>query len=130
MLKYLVVFFLISSAYGFSQDLDCTDFRTGEFRYTDPNLSGIIVIRTEKLQIERYEETGEEMHLYIDWISECEYTLTIKKIVNPNSKMPKANMTGKELPVKILKIEGNIMTFSSTFEGIELKGDLQKILDN
>ena len=33
-------------------------------------------------------------------------------------------------PVKILKIEGNIMTYSSTFEGIELKGDLQKILDN
>lgn len=130
MLKYIVTFFLISSSIAFSQDLDCTDFRTGEFRYTDPNLSGIIVIRTEKLQIERYEETGEEMHLYIDWISECEYTLTIKKIVNPNSKMPKANMTGKELPVKILKIEGNIMTFSSTFEGIELKGDLQKILDN
>lgn len=130
MLKYLVVFFLISSTYGFSQDLDCTDFRTGEFRYTDPNLSGIIVIRTEKLQIERYEETGEEMHLYIDWISECEYTLTIKKIVNPNPKRPKTNMTGKELPVKILKIEGNIMTYSSTFEGIELKGDLQKILDN
>ena len=130
MLKHLVVFFLISCTYGFSQDLDCTDFRTGEFRYTDPNLSGVIVIRTEKLQIERYEETGEEMHLYIDWISECEYTLTIKKIVNPNPKRPKTNMTGKELPVKILKIEGNIMTFSSTFEGIELKGDLQKILDN
>jgi hypothetical protein len=50
--------------------------------------------------------------------------------VNPNPKMPKGNMTGKELPVKILKIEGNIMTYSSTFEGIELKGDLQKILDN
>ena len=130
MLKYLVTFFLISSTYGFSQDLDCTDFRTGEFRYTDPNLSGIIVIRTEKLQIERYEETGEEVHLYIDWISECEYTLTYKKIINPSTKRLKKNMTGKEMPVKILKIEGNVMTYFTKFEGMELTGDLQKILDN
>ncbi|GEC77287.1 hypothetical protein [Flavobacterium aquatile] len=130
MLKYLVTFFLIASSIAFSQDLDCTDFRTGEFRYTDPNLSGIIVIRTEKLQIERYEETGEEVHLYIDWISECEYTLTYKKIINPSTKRLKKNMTGKEMPVKILKIEGNVMTYFTKFEGMELTGDLQKILDN
>lgn len=130
MLKYIVTFFLISSSIAFSQDLDCTDFRTGEFRYTDPNLSGIIVIRTEKLQIERYEETGEEVHLYIDWISECEYILTYKKIINPSTKRLKKNMTGKEMPVKILKIEGNVMTYFTKFEGMELRGDLQKILDN
>lgn len=130
MIKYLVVFFLFTSSFGFSQNLDCTDFRTGEFRYTDSNLSGIIVIRTEKLQIERYEETGEEVHLYIDWISDCEYTLTYKKIINPSSKRLKKNMTGKELPVKILKIEGNVMTYFTKFEGIEIKGDLVKILDN
>lgn len=130
MLKYLVTFFLISSIYGFSQNLDCSDFRTGEFRYTDPNLSGVIVIRTEKLQIERFQETGEEVHLYIDWISECEYTLTFKKIINPSPKRDKTNMTGKEMPVKILKIEGNIMTYSTKFEGMELEGDLEKILDN
>lgn len=130
MLKYLVTLFLISSTFGFSQNLDCTDFRTGEFRYTDPNFADIIVIRTEKIQIERYEKTGEEVHLYIDWISECDYILTYKKVVNPDAKRVRKNMTGKELRVKILKIEGNIMTYSSTFEGIELKGDLQKILDN
>ncbi len=130
MLKYLVTFFLVASTFGFSQNLDCSDFRTGEFRYTDPNFSDVIVIRTEKLQIERFQETGEEVHLYIDWISECEYTLTFKKVLNANSEMATKNMTGKELPVKILKIEGNIMSFSSSFEGIEFKGDLEKILDN
>ena len=128
--KYLFALFLFSSTFGFSQNLDCSDFRTGEFRYTDPNFSDVIVIRTEKLQIERFQKTGEEVHLYIDWISECEYTLTFKKVVNADSKIATKNMTGKELPVKILKIEGNIMSFSSSFEGIEFKGDLEKILDN
>lgn len=130
MLKYLFALFLFSSTFGFSQNLDCSDFRTGEFRYTDPNFSEVIVIRTEKLQIERFENTGEEAHLYIDWISDCEYTLTFKKAVNPSLERSKENITGKEFKVKILKIEGNIMTFNSIFEGVEYKGELMKLIDN
>ncbi len=131
MSKYILPFMLLSAAFGFSQDLNCNDFKTGQFRYTDPDFSTVIVTRDDKLQIERYQDTGEELHLYIDWTSECEYVLTFKKAVYVTPpKTKQKNMTGEEMFIKIVKIEGNKMTYSATFKGTEIKGDLIKILDN
>lgn len=121
--------FLLFSAFSFSQELTCTDFRIGDFYYQ--NSKKVIVHRTEKLQIERYEETGEELHSYIDWISDCEYVLTFKKFLDSDKKsIKKKGFLGKDLNVKIIKTEETKMTYYSVFEGIELKDEMIKILDN
>jgi len=127
-MKKYILLLLASCSVSFAQDLKCSDFKTGRFRYAD---SSTVITRTETHQTEVNPDKGYEIYGYIDWISECEYVLTWgkKTYVNP-PKTKERNMAGEEIHVKIIKIEGNTMTYSAKFDGIEVTGDLIKIIDN
>ncbi len=123
---YFYLFLHFSTTICCGQDLKCADFKTGNFRYENPIFSDWIVQRTEKIQIEINLNDGTEVHSYIDWTSDCAYTLTLKKILNTTVK----GMQGKELFVTIIKINGNKMKYLCKFGSEEYSDEMIKILDN
>jgi len=87
------------------QEKKCSEFRTGEFTYTDNANQLLKVVRTDVVQIEINPKTGVEIHTLIDWTSKCEFTLTYAKILNHPDDV--SNIIGKKIYVKIIEINGN-----------------------
>lgn len=73
----ILVFFFNSC----TQQKSCSDFKTGEFRYTDKKLP-VKIIRTNSIQIESDLKTNTIIKSKIEWLSECEYVLTYLEFDN------------------------------------------------
>lgn len=100
----LLTVLMLSNCY--SQEKNCSAFRTGTFSYADKEMPYRIV-RDESIQIETNTDTGDELHTSIEWKSDCEYILTYIKI-----KYPKRDMNcllGTKIFVKILETNENRM---------------------
>lgn len=100
-LSILILFMSLSSC---SQELKCSEFRTGEFRYVNENFPEKI-IRTELMQIETNPETGVVIYTSIKWTSECNYVMTYEKILNHSEDV--SHMIGKKIYIEILETNGN-----------------------
>ncbi|WP_298556742.1 hypothetical protein [uncultured Algibacter sp.] len=68
----------------FSQNIDCSSFKIGEFKYVNPKYSEWKITRTDSLQIEISSKTGIEIHSLVNWKSDCEYVLTCTKVLYSN----------------------------------------------
>ncbi|MEJ6791503.1 MAG: hypothetical protein QNK89_01870 [Lacinutrix sp.] len=82
--KFLIICTLFFTFNSFSQNLNCEDFKEGEFlipadRY---NPTSFKVIRSNNQQIE-IKENGEELLIDIKYTDKCNYILTS----NPNSDL-------------------------------------------
>lgn len=100
----LLMVLMLNSCY--TQEKNCSYFRTGTFSYADKEIPYRIV-RNESIQIETNTDTGDELHTSIEWKSDCEYILTYIKI-----KYPKRDMNyllGTKIFVKILETNENLM---------------------
>ena len=53
--------------------------RTGIYQYADSRFAGYVIKRTKKRQIEYSKEKKEKLVLKIEWKSDSEYWLTLKK---------------------------------------------------
>lgn len=83
---------------------DCKDFKTGIFKYDTFNYPEKI-IRTNSMQVEINPLTGRKIYTSVEWVSECEYILTYKKIIN--SEFDESDLIGEKIYVKILDIIDN-----------------------
>ncbi|MGB5418609.1 hypothetical protein [Algibacter sp.] len=92
---------LLSSFLIFSQNTPCSNFKTGEFKYSNPIYSEWSITRTDSVQIEINSKSGIQIYSLIEWTNDCEYVLTCTNAQNTNPN----NFIGKVF----------IVTFTNTF---------------
>jgi hypothetical protein len=106
------IFLLLTSC--FEQERNCTDFKTGKFRFEheiDGKKKVTLFERTDRLEIETFE--GKTDTSTVRWLNDCEYIL---QKVHAKSVAEK-----KAVHMKILTTKGNSYTFE-----FSLVGDTQK----
>jgi hypothetical protein len=104
-MKYIATFIILGFALiGYSQEKDCSNFRTGEFRYVEENMPEEI-IRTETMQIETNFNNNVVIKSSIEWTSDCTYVLTFSEILN--YKYDTSDIIGKKIYCEIVETEGN-----------------------
>lgn len=73
----LLIVTLLVTTFGFSQGLDCTRFKEGTFKFTDPSTKKVCIItRTGNIQTEKMEDAEEVYDFDLVWIDDCTYTLS------------------------------------------------------
>jgi hypothetical protein len=97
---------LISLVFGFTygQEKNCSEFKTGKFEYVSEEYPEQIV-RNDTIQIEINPISKIEIYSTIEWVSECEYILTYKKVLN--SPLDESEYIGKQIYVEIIETKGN-----------------------
>ena len=104
-MRYLLIFILlllIASCY--ENPRDCSEFRTGEFEWTQEAGGKLLTTsfkRSEEFQIETYEGVTDTSK--VEWINDCEW-----RIIPIN---PKTNAESRAYLFKILRTEGDSYTF-------------------
>lgn len=67
---------LLASFFGYSQNPDCTRFKEGTFKLTDPATKKVSIIKREgNIQTEKMEDAEEVYDFDLVWIDDCTYTL-------------------------------------------------------
>jgi len=56
MKQSITVIILLLTLTSFGQEKDCSNFKIGEFTYSDSDYADLITIRTDSLQTDRYPE--------------------------------------------------------------------------
>ena len=100
---YLLLILLLTQVV-YAQEKKCSDFTTGEFRYVKENMPEII-IRTETEQIETNPNDKIVVKTSVQWLSECEYLLVYKEILNYSKNVE--DIIGKEINCEIIETVGN-----------------------
>lgn len=98
-LTFLLILVIINTSL-FSQNSNCENFRTGYFSYLEEPFTSVVVRRTKKFQYEHNKKDGMKLKFKIDWIDDCQYTLTYIKV---NAKTDK-NVLRKKINVSITEI--------------------------
>ena len=117
---YIPALLLLVSCYN--QERNCTDFKTGKFKFEheiDGEKKVTYFERNEEIEIETYE--GKTDTASIRWINDCEYIL--EKI------HPKNMQEQKAVHMKILTTKGDSYTFEFSIVGDsnKQKGTVTKI---
>lgn len=105
-----------------TKDGDCTILHSGTFEY---------MVEKEKVKVVIEGESHMEYHnggKYIIqsklvWVNDCEYNTTLVKVTIPNCPFP----IGTVMNVKIDKVEGKTIYYTSTIKGQSWPGELKKI---
>lgn len=122
-MKKIILFFgtfLLVSCY--QQERNCTDFKTGKFKF-EYEIEGEKKVtffeRKDSLEIENYE--GKIDSSYVRWINDCEYIL---HKINPKNRYEQ-----KGVHMKILTTSDNSYTFEFNLVGDsnKQKGTVVKI---
>lgn len=106
----------------FAQEKKCSDFKTGNFKYSKEEYKRYKVVRYDSTQIETDTITGVKMEGSISWKSDCEYELIYTKVSEPKY----AKAIGQKLKVEIIKITGNTVLCRTEGGGITLEIEMIK----
>ncbi len=104
MKKLIYLIILLYSLSSQAQKKDCLDFRTGEFEYVNFDRPEKI-IRKDSLQIETNPFDNIIIKSSIKWISDCEYIMTYKEILNHPKDV--SSDIGKKIYCEIIEINGS-----------------------
>jgi len=85
-------------------ELNCAYVKKGRFLYYSPSGGEVAVKRTRRFQKERYNNEKQKFKFKINWISECEYTLTLAKVKGV-TKEKKQEIIGKTIRCNILSTQ-------------------------
>ena len=119
--EFLLFLFLI--AVCCSKDKKCSDFKTGTFEYSNQLYNGLKVIRTDSTQTEISKKNGLEIHSSIKWIDDCNYVLTITKVLNENLD----SIIGKKFTVEIIETKLDRYRLKSKSDAGEMELELIKL---
>lgn len=109
---YLTPLILLASCY--QAERNCTDYKTGKFRFeyeVDGQKTFTEFERRDSIEIEYYQ--GKVDSSYVRWVNDCEYIL---QKINPKNRQEK-----KAVQMKILTTTENSYTFE-----FSIVGDTQK----
>ena len=120
---FLLIFVSLYICSCYKVERNCLDFHTGEFEFStivNGTMKTSYFIRTEKLEIETYEENIDSAS--IRWVNDCECILTKLNPVSNQDKRP--------VQIKILSTELDTYTFEYSIVGKadnKKRGTIKKI---
>ena len=104
MKNVLTFLMLLLTLAVFAQDKNCSDFKTGEFKYVGLHMPEKI-IRTATMQVETNPNTNIVVKTAIEWTSDCEYILTYREILNYQNDA--SDFIGEKIYCEIIEIHGD-----------------------
>ena len=107
---FLLIFLSLCICSCYKVERNCLDFHTGEFEFStivNGTMKTSYFIRTEKLEIETYEENVDSAS--IRWVNDCECILTKLNPVSNQDKRP--------VQIKILSTKSDTYTFEYSIVG-------------
>lgn len=86
--KYIIAFLIgLISSVSFAQSTDCTIYKNGKFRLTDPHSKKVsIITRDGDKQTEKMEDAAEVYEFNVKWLDDCTYTITPTAATSARSK--------------------------------------------
>lgn len=98
---------LLASATSFTQNLDCSKFKTGHFRYLNEDYADLLTIRTDSSQIDSYSDSSNfQATSHISWSLDCRYTFEYYKVNDVKFE----SLVGTKYTVQITRIKGDTIT--------------------
>ena len=122
LILFLTLPLLISFSNNSQAPDDCKIMHEGEFKYSN----GEEDVRVEiegKDHIEWHNQGKYFIKSKLDWVSDCEYNMTMVEITLPNFPFG----PGDVMNVKINKVKKNEIFYTSTVKGTSWKGKFIKI---
>lgn len=107
-----------------SQVKNCSDFRTGTFKYSDKNLDHITITRNDSIQVEYNSKDDITITTKVEWTSQCRYVLTYKDVTNYEYR---DEIIGKKIYVKILETDDDTYVSQVSSSTTESKTTMIKI---
>ncbi len=107
---FLLIFLCLCICSCYKVERNCLNFHTGEFEFStivNGTMKTSYFIRTEKLEIETYEENVDSAS--IRWVNDCECILTKLNPVSNQDKRP--------VQIKILSTNEDTYTFEYSIVG-------------
>lgn len=115
-------------------EINCSDFKIGEFELVNVEFNQKYIIKRERdsqteqtYNLETGEKIGNDKFFKIKWVSECEYNLLIDTIRSKYDETDLFINSKGGLSSKILKIENNCASIITSLENKKLEGKLCKI---
>ena len=96
----------------------------GKFKYMSDDEEIIVVIKDSSLT-EFHNKGKHTIVSRIDWLNDCEYMITIRKVNLPAFPLT----TGDEVTVKINRIEGKDIFYTITLKSVSWDGKFTKVED-
>ena len=109
-LYFVLIYVSLCICSCYKVERNCLDFHTGEFEFStivNGTMKTSYFIRTEKLEIETYEENVDSAS--IRWVNDCECILTKLNPVSNQDKRP--------VQIKILSTKSDSYTFEYSIVG-------------
>lgn len=103
MKKLIFIVLVVYNTSIYSQEITCSEFKTGTFKFENPNYSDWQITRNDTTQIETNAKTRLKIYSSIVWKNDCEFVLTCYKVLNGDPK----HYVGKMFYVEITKTFDN-----------------------
>ncbi len=103
---------------------DCELFRKGEF-FTLNTEDSIITIMNDSKQFVKNISNNTNSEYSIEWLSDCEYLITYIKGTDP--VLDKLASQIGTMKVQIINVEGDEITFLSSFKGNKIETKMKRI---
>ena len=123
MLNKFIFFLFGISLVSCSSNLDCSEFKTGNFEYPTNSGLDLKIERTENQQIETSKKKSTKDIYEIIWTSNCAYQLVLIESNQPANFMKIQKDT---MNVSIIGVEQNKYRFKATLNNKLYEGELIK----
>lgn len=122
-MRYLFLLFFLTTYNTFAQSSDCSKFKTGDFKYTNPDFEHFMIVRNDSIQIETDTKSGVIMTGSIKWLSDCKYTLTYTEVNDSNRE----SIIGLQFYVDIISTKDNTYKYKAYNDTHKMTGEILKI---
>ncbi|MCI2229977.1 hypothetical protein MC378_12435 [Polaribacter sp. MSW13] len=119
---YISLAFLSLFALMSFDNLDCSILKNNTFTYRNAK-KDVLVVFKDKKHVEYHNNMAHYIKSDIDWVSDCEYYLEIKETTLPNFPFK----MGTRLHIKITKVSGKKVYYTSSLAGRTWEGRLTKV---
>ena len=118
--KSLIILFCLLSILSFTKE-NCSVLKKNQFTYKLANKE-VLVVFNDDTYVEYHNNKEYFIKAEIQWVSDCEYNLTIKETTLPRFPFK----IGSKLHIVVTKVKGNKVYYTSTLGGKTWEGKLTK----
>ena len=106
-----------------TKKIECSNFKTGTFKFAGKKNSDIRIFRTEDSHIEVSEKYNYRDEYSVKWLDECTYVVTLKKTDNDDTSLK----IGDSLTWSIIETNGNNFIVEGEINGETRTSEMVKI---
>lgn len=115
---YLLLILISSFSYSQTVQIDCKVLKDCKLKYLDGEDPTSYVVIKKRNHIEYHNDKKYYIKSKLNWLSDCEYNMTMMKITLPDFPFG----PGEVMNVKFNKIDGDIVSYTATVRGHSVDG--------